>query len=50
VAEGIEQQEAEQKLISMGCSRGQGFLYAKPFALDAFAPWVKQWSYSKAAY
>lgn len=50
VAEGIEQAEAEQKLIAMGCARGQGFLYAKPFALDAFPAWVKQWSYSKATY
>src|SRR5690606_18679106 len=36
VAEGIEQQEAEQKLLAMGCNRGQGYLYARPFALDAF--------------
>lgn len=50
VAEGIEQPEVEQKLIAMGCARGQGFLYAKPFALDAFPAWVKQWSYSKATY
>ncbi len=50
VAEGIEQAEVEQKLIAMGCARGQGFLYAKPFALDAFPAWVKQWSYSKATY
>ena len=50
VAEGIEQPEVEQKLIAMGCARGQGFLYAKPFALDAFPEWVKQWSYSKATY
>ncbi len=50
VAEGIEQPEVEQKLIAMGCARGQGFLYAKPFALDAFPEWIKQWSYSKATY
>jgi diguanylate cyclase (GGDEF)-like protein len=50
VAEGIEQAEVEQKLVAMGCARGQGFLYAKPFALDAFPAWVKQWSYSKATY
>ncbi|KKL00377.1 phosphodiesterase [Rheinheimera mesophila] len=50
VAEGVEQPEVEQKLIAMGCTRGQGFLYAKPFALDAFPDWVKQWSYSKATY
>lgn len=50
VAEGIEQPEVEQKLIAMGCTRGQGYLYAKPFALDAFPAWVKQWSYSKATY
>ncbi|WP_337842272.1 bifunctional diguanylate cyclase/phosphodiesterase [Rheinheimera sp.] len=50
VAEGIEQQEVEQKLLAMGCSRGQGYLYAKPFALDAFVPWMQQWGYSKASY
>ena len=50
VAEGIEQQEVEQKLLAMGCSRGQGYLYAKPFALDTFVPWMQQWGYSKANY
>jgi len=46
----LNKPEVEQKLIAMGCARGQGFLYAKPFALDAFPEWIKQWSYSKATY
>ncbi len=43
IAEGIEELEVEQKLLRMGCSRGQGFLYSRPFELSGFAVWLKQW-------
>lgn len=43
IAEGVEEVEVEQKLLRMGCSRGQGFLYSRPFELGGFAVWLKQW-------
>ncbi|MEO3864133.1 putative bifunctional diguanylate cyclase/phosphodiesterase [Rheinheimera fenheensis] len=43
IAEGIEEVEVEQKLLRMGCTRGQGFLYSRPFELSGFAVWLKQW-------
>lgn len=43
IAEGVEEQEVEQKLLRMGCNRGQGFLYSRPFELNGFAIWLKQW-------
>ncbi|MDX1391979.1 MAG: GGDEF domain-containing phosphodiesterase, partial [Rheinheimera sp.] len=43
IAEGVEQLEVEQKLLRMGCTRGQGFLYSRPFELSGFAVWLKQW-------
>ena len=43
IAEGVEEIEVEQKLVRMGCHRGQGFLYSRPFELSGFAVWLKQW-------
>ncbi len=43
IAEGVEEVEVEQKLLRMGCQRGQGFLYSRPFELSGFAVWLKQW-------
>lgn len=43
IAEGVEELEVEQKLLRMGCNRGQGFLYSRPFELSGFAVWLKQW-------
>uniref|UniRef100_A0A486XKT4 Diguanylate cyclase/phosphodiesterase (GGDEF & EAL domains) with PAS/PAC sensor(S) n=1 Tax=Rheinheimera sp. BAL341 TaxID=1708203 RepID=A0A486XKT4_9GAMM len=43
IAEGVEEHEVEQKLLRMGCHRGQGFLYSRPFELSGFAVWLKQW-------
>ncbi|MDP4527605.1 GGDEF domain-containing phosphodiesterase [Alkalimonas delamerensis] len=48
VAEGIEEQEVEQKLLRMGCTRGQGFYYSRPFELKGLVPWLKQWQQSSA--
>ncbi|HEY0921908.1 bifunctional diguanylate cyclase/phosphodiesterase [Rheinheimera pacifica] len=47
IAEGIEEAEVEQKLLRMGCSRGQGFFYSRPFELSGFAVWLKQWQPDK---
>lgn len=40
VAEGIETESAAQRLHAFGCDIGQGYLYAKPMALDAFESWL----------
>lgn len=47
IAEGIEEKEVEQKLLRMGCHRGQGFLYSRPFELSGFAVWLKHWQQQK---
>ncbi len=38
VAEGIESDKQAAALLALGCSAGQGFLYARPGALDQIAP------------
>ncbi|MBZ9611215.1 putative bifunctional diguanylate cyclase/phosphodiesterase [Rheinheimera maricola] len=48
IAEGVEEVEVEQKLVRMGCHRGQGFLYSRPFELSGFAIWLKQWQADRA--
>lgn len=48
IAEGVEELEVEQKLLRMGCQRGQGFLYSRPFELSGFAVWLKQWQSAEA--
>jgi EAL domain-containing protein (putative c-di-GMP-specific phosphodiesterase class I) len=40
VAEGIETQEAYDKLTAMGCDYGQGFLIAKPMSADKIMEWM----------
>ena len=35
VAEGIETAEQREKLTSLGCRQGQGFLFSKPVAIGA---------------
>ncbi|SEA04780.1 putative bifunctional diguanylate cyclase/phosphodiesterase [Alkalimonas amylolytica] len=46
VAEGIEEELVEQKLLRMGCTRGQGFYYSRPFELAGIQPWLRQWQQS----
>ncbi|MEE2001956.1 GGDEF domain-containing phosphodiesterase [Alkalimonas sp. MEB108] len=46
VAEGIEEELVEQKLVRMGCTRGQGFYYSRPFELAGLEPWLRQWHHS----
>lgn len=43
VAEGIEEQAVADRLKQMGCHRGQGFLYSRPFALHGLPAWLKQY-------
>ncbi|MDX1537525.1 bifunctional diguanylate cyclase/phosphodiesterase [Arsukibacterium sp.] len=43
IAEGVEGAEVEDKLLRMGCSRGQGFWYSQPFELSGFPSWLRQW-------
>jgi diguanylate cyclase (GGDEF)-like protein len=43
VAEGIEEELVADKLLRLGCTRGQGFLYSKPFALSGLTYWLAQW-------
>ncbi len=48
VAEGIEEQAVADKLKQMGCHRGQGFLYSKPFALHGLPAWLKQYQHQRS--
>ncbi len=42
VAEGVER-EAQHRILAMeGCCIGQGYLYARPMAADAFERWLAQ--------
>ncbi|WP_301003624.1 bifunctional diguanylate cyclase/phosphodiesterase [Arsukibacterium sp.] len=45
IAEGVEGAEVEDKLLRMGCARGQGFWYSQPFELSGFPAWLKQWQH-----
>ncbi len=40
VAEGIEDRAAVAELVSMGCSDGQGYAFARPLEPDAFVDWA----------
>ncbi|MDQ4094662.1 MAG: EAL domain-containing protein [Actinomycetota bacterium] len=44
VAEGVETQEQSRALSELGCSRGQGYLFAKPRPVDAFVAYVRDWT------
>ena len=39
VAEGIEDEDTAQRLASLGCDLGQGYLYAKPLLEADFVRW-----------
>ena len=40
LAEGIEREEQLQRLIDLGCERGQGFLFAQPLTAEAAEYWL----------
>jgi diguanylate cyclase (GGDEF)-like protein/PAS domain S-box-containing protein len=42
VAEGIETPEQAELMASMGCVKGQGFLFSKPLELDALLVWARR--------
>jgi EAL domain-containing protein (putative c-di-GMP-specific phosphodiesterase class I) len=47
VAEGIETGDQAEELLTLGCTRGQGYLYAKPLPADRISPLIlgsPQWS------
>ena len=41
VAEGIETEEQAVLMATLGCDKGQGYLYSKPLEADALAVWVQ---------
>ena len=41
VAEGIETAEQAQLMATLGCDKGQGYLYSKPLEADALVNWVQ---------
>ncbi|MBK8283688.1 MAG: EAL domain-containing protein [Ahniella sp.] len=34
IAEGIESEDQRDSLLALGCTQGQGFLYARPRPID----------------
>jgi diguanylate cyclase (GGDEF)-like protein/PAS domain S-box-containing protein len=49
VAEGIERPDQLAALRSLGCTQGQGFLFARPVAFDDLAPLLAKLSDAKTA-
>ena len=41
IAEGIENEADREKLLSIGCDEGQGFLFGRPMFPDQFDAWVQ---------
>lgn len=44
VAEGVEDPETEAMLVSMGCTRGQGYGICKPMPFEDVRGWVDGWN------
>lgn len=42
IAEYVETQEQRDRLLELGCSGFQGYLYSKPIALAELIPWMEQ--------
>ncbi|MDO4965750.1 MAG: bifunctional diguanylate cyclase/phosphodiesterase [Lachnospiraceae bacterium] len=45
ICEGVETQEQAEMLVSLGCKKAQGFLYARPIPMDDF---IEKYNVSKA--
>lgn len=43
VAEGLEDQQAWERLTTLHCDLAQGYWIAKPMPSEAFLPWVSTW-------
>jgi diguanylate cyclase (GGDEF)-like protein len=43
VAEGVEDKAVLQELVSMGCDRAQGFLYAEPLVIEDMVKWIQSY-------
>ncbi|MGQ0383173.1 MAG: putative bifunctional diguanylate cyclase/phosphodiesterase [Gammaproteobacteria bacterium] len=43
VAEGVEDEEAAQQLVTLGCDFAQGFLFTRPLPPDEFTAWLQAW-------
>ena len=41
IAEGIETEKQKSNLLALGCEDGQGYLFAKPMALEDIIYWLK---------
>ena len=44
IAEGVENQEEVDQLLTLGCKYGQGYFYGKPMPIDKFIDYVKKHS------
>jgi len=49
VAEGIETPRQAERLLQLGCQRGQGYLYAQPLSADEAGRWVQPAGHEPAA-
>ena len=43
VAEGVETSDHLLDVVDLGCSQGQGYLFAAPMRIEQAADWLKQW-------
>ncbi|GDY27541.1 hypothetical protein AHAT_34310 [Agarivorans sp. Toyoura001] len=43
IAEGVESEAQQNKLLSLGCELAQGYLYAKALPADEFLLWLTEW-------
>ncbi|AZD74465.1 EAL domain-containing response regulator [Pseudomonas chlororaphis] len=50
VMEGVETREQHQELVALGCSVGQGYLYARPMGVSAFVDWLGQGIHSRTSH
>ena len=48
IAEGVEDDATARLLVSLGCSRMQGYLYSRPVPVEAVGPWLASGSWSVA--